>query len=207
MPDQAINLADLHDGLAFGKQLISIAHATDANGAYVNPAGVRSFITEAAVLKMYIAWERYLEQSFLSYLMGFPSTTGLAIASFLAAPTIEHANRVVIGTQKYVDWGNPDIVTRLANLYFPNGAPFVPAVAAITSDLFDLRAVRNAAAHLSTTTSTQLDAVALRRLGHPITNVTVYALVTGADATGGGLTVLDYYESMLTGAAALIAAG
>lgn len=138
--------------------------------------------------------------------MGELSTTGVAITSYLRAPTFEHANLAVIGTQKYVDWGNPDIVMRLASLYFPAGAPYKQALSTVVSDLYDLRAVRNAAAHLSTTTSTQLDSVALRRLGHPVQGITVYTLVTGPDVTGGGVTVLDYYHSMLTGAAALIAA-
>jgi hypothetical protein len=206
MPDQASILGELNGGLAFGNQLIAHAHATDQTGSFLNPPDVRAFITEAAVLKMYICWERYMEQSFLSYLMGELSTTGVAVTSYLSAPTIEHANLAVIGTQKYVDWGNPDIVTRLAALYFPNGFPYKPALSAVSSDLFDLRAVRNAAAHLSTTTSAQLDSVALRRLGHPVNGVTVYDLVTGPDATGGRATVLDYYQAMLTGAAALIAA-
>jgi hypothetical protein len=186
--------------------MIALAHATDANGSYVNGPDVRSFMTEASVLKIYIAWERYVEQSFLSYLMGSPSTTGAAVASYLTAPTSEHANLVLIGTQKYVDWGNPDIVARLATLYFENGGPFKAAMAAVTSDLYDLRAIRNAAAHLSTTTSAQLDGVALRRLGRPIRGVTVYELVTGADTSAIGSTVLEYYEAILTGTAAIIAA-
>lgn len=206
MPDQASVLGELNGGFAFGNHLIARAHATNQAGSFMNPPDVRAFMTEAAVLKIYISWERYVEQSFISYLMGELSTTGVAVTSYLRTPTFEHANRAVIGTQKYVDWGNPDIVTRLASLYFPNGAPYKPALSAIISDLYDLRAVRNAAAHLSTTTSAQLDGVALRRLGHPVNGVTVYDLVTGPDATGGGATVLDYYQSMLTGAAALIAA-
>src|SRR6185295_16126433 len=176
MPDQASVLGELNGSLAFGNQLIALAHATDQAGSFLNPSDVRTFMTEAAVLKMHISWERYVEQSFLSYLMGELSTTGIAVTSYLRVPTIEHANLAVIGTQKYVDWGNPDIVARLASLYFPNGAPYKPALSTVRSDLFDLRAVRNAAAHLSTSTSAQLDSVALRRLGRPVKGVTVYDL-------------------------------
>lgn len=207
MADLAALLANLSSDFDFGRQMIVSAHSVDGTGAYVNPLDVRAFMTEAAVLKMYIAWERYLEQSFLTYLMGSLSTSGRAITSFLAAPSSEHANKVLIGTSKYVDWGNPDIVNRLAGLYFGGGGPYKSGIAAVQSDLFDLRAVRNAAAHLSSSTSAQLDAVGLRRLGHPVKGISVYDLVTGVDASTPGATVLEFYLAILSAAAVLISNG
>ncbi len=164
-------------------------------------------MTEAAVLKIFIAWERYLEQSFLEYLMGAPSTTGTSLTCYLRAPSVDHAKRVLVGTQRYVDWSNPEIVVLLADLYFSGGAPYHVALSSIQSDLFDLRSIRNAAAHLSTTTSHQLDQLALRELGRASTGVSVYDLVTSYDPKTSGKTILQTYIDMLQAAATLISRG
>ncbi len=199
-------LAELTAALAFSNGVIASAHVTDAVGALTQPLAVRSFLTEAAVLRMHIAWERFLEQSFLTYLMGERSLSGATIPTYLTPPSVEHANRVLIGTQKYVDWGNPEIVTRLAELYFPAGAPFKVPLAAIQSHLFDFRAIRNAAAHLSTTTSTQLDGVALRRLKRAVVGIAVYELVTASDPETAGQTILESFIGTFEAAANVIAA-
>jgi hypothetical protein len=204
---QASLLTDLLASFAFADGIIASAHVMDPNGGFVNAADVRAFMTEAAVVKMHVAWEHYLEQSFLEYLMGSPSATGAVIKCFLVPPSIEHARRVLIGTQKYVDWANPDIVTRLAELYFENGGPYKTAIAAVHGDLLDLRAVRNAAAHLSTTTSERLDKVALRRLNRAVIGITVYDLVTAIDPAGAGQTLFATYGDLLAAAANVIAQG
>ena len=140
-------LLDLKSGCAFGVSIIAQAHATDAGGQFLQPAPVRYFMTEAAVVRVHVAWERYLEESFLEYVMGAPSATGKAVTSYLAAPATDHARRVLIGTQRYVDWSNPEIVVRLARLYLGAGEPYSAALSAVQTDLFDLRIIRNAAAH------------------------------------------------------------
>jgi hypothetical protein len=205
MPAQVDVLADLTNALAFAGGIVSTAHIADPSGQFVYPPDTRSFLTEAAVVRVFVAWERFLEQSFLSYVMGFPSVRGTAVTSYLQVPTITHASRVLTGTQKYVDWGNPDIVSRLAELYFPGGSPFKNVVAALQSDLFDLRTIRNAAAHLSTTTSTQLDGVALRRLGKAAIGVSVYDLVTATNPGTPGQTILQMFLDVLQSGASIIA--
>ena len=75
-----------------------------------------------------------------------------------------HAHRILIGTQKYVDWSNPEIIRRLCNLFFDPSNPFDTYIASINTDLFDLKTIRNAAAHLTSTTSQQLDSLATRKL-------------------------------------------
>lgn len=202
---QAGLLADFTRAVEFARKIIVDAHATDGNGQFVHAADVRAFMTEAAVLKIYMAWERYLEQSFLGFLMGVPSTAGVRVTCYLRPTTLEHARRVLIGTQRYVDWSNPQIVKRLAELYFEKGEPYWRTLSSIEVDLFDLRAIRNAAAHLSTSTSDQLDQLALRKLGRATTGVTVYDLVTAPDAHIAGKTVLEGYIEALEAAASLIA--
>lgn len=200
-------LAELEAAFVFAGDIIVDAHATNASGSLVKPRNVRSFMTEAAVLKIFIAWERYLEQSFLEYLMGSPSTTGASLACYLRAPSLDHAKRVLVGTQRYVDWSNPEVVVHLADLYFSGGVPYHVALSSIQGDLFDLRSIRNAAAHLSTTTSQQLDQLALRKLGRASTGASVYDLVTSYDPKTSGKTILQTYIDILQAAVTLISRG
>lgn len=205
MPPLASIVTDLRESFDFVERTIADAHVTDSAGVFIHPLGFRSFIVEAAVVKLFVAWERYLEQSFLSYLMGFPSTRGTVVVKYLTAPTLEHTAKILVGTQKYVDWGNPEILVRLAGLHFEPADPFSVVIPNLLSDLFDLRAIRHAAAHLSTTTSAQLDAVALRRLKRPSVDATVYHLVTAEDPSAAPLTVLQSFRVQLSSAAEAIA--
>lgn len=204
---QANILAELDTALAFAGGIIADAHLADQANQFITPENVRSFMTEAAVLKIFVAWEGYLEQSFLEYLMGSPSTKGAALTCFLSVPSVDHAKQVLIGTQRYVDWSNPDTVLRLANLYLDRGEPYRSVISSIKTDLFDLKTIRNAAAHLSTSTSDQLDKLVLRKLGLASAGVTVYSLVTAADPSAPGKTVLQAYVEKLLAAATLISEG
>ena len=201
---QATLLTGLSTAFAFANGIVVDAHTCDAEGQFTKSPDVRAFMTEAAVLKLFIAWERFLEQSFLNYLMGAPSITGATVTRYLAPTSMHHAHQVLVGTQRYVDWGNPAVVKRLSQLYFDAGHPYETALAAVQSDLSDLRAIRNAAAHLSTSTSDQVDKVALRRLGRPVVGITVYDLVTAAGPHGGD-TILQGYQNLLVATATLIA--
>ena len=200
-------LADFTASCAFGFSVIAQAHSTDATGHFVQTPAMRFFMTEAVVVRLHIAWERYLEESFLGYLMGLPSATGKRVATYLTAPSAEHARRVLVGTQKYVDWGNPEIVVRLANLYLEAGGPYSTALPAVQTDLFDLRVIRNAAAHLSSSATLELGKVALRKLGRAAPGVTTYDLVTAADSHSPGSTILQSLVSVVQATGAVISQG
>lgn len=201
---QAKLLTDLGDAFAFAQGIIIDAHTTDSSGQFTKPANIRAFMTEAAILKAYIAWERYLEQSFLHYLTGTASTSGKTLVCYLKPPSIEHASLILIGTQRYVDWSNPQVVLQLAKLYFHGGEPYQTTISSVYSDLYDLRMIRNAAAHLSTTTSDKLDQVALRKLGRATTGITVYDLVTATSPSDPSKSILQTYIDLLTAAATQI---
>lgn len=203
MPQAAL-LTELGTAFAFTNSIVADAHTVDATGQYTKPQDVRSFMTEAAVLKMYIAWESYLERSFLNYLMGSPSVTGNVVTRYLTAPTMEHASQVLVGTQRFVDWSNPEIVRRLAKLYFPAGVPYEASISGIQTELLDLKAIRNASAHLSTSTSDQVDKVALRRLGTPVIGISVYTLITAIDPHAQNKTLLQSFQDTLAAAATQI---
>jgi hypothetical protein len=155
---------------------------------------------------MFIVWERFLEQSFVRYLMGAPSTTGSQLVKYAQPVDEGHAHRIVIGTLRYFDWSLPEKIRIVAGLFFANGEPFETVLKGVHSELMDLKTLRNAAAHLSTSTSGQLDALGTRLLKQPVSQIDVYdLLLASAPGSTGGATILQGLLDTLDAAAEAIA--
>ncbi len=199
---------DYKNHIAKVDALIAAAHATGPpSGAYVWSPDVRTFITESAFLKMFIAWEQFLETSFVLYMMGHPSGMGNIVPKFVSPTDEGHAHRILVGTRRYVDWSTPDTARKLAGSFFASGEPYETVLTLLSNDLMDLKTIRNAAAHLSSSTTQQLDALGTRKLRRPCVNVAVYDLLIAVnpDPSAGGKTILKTYQEILEAAASLIA--
>jgi hypothetical protein len=193
-------------GVAQVDSYMATAYVADANGVDIFDDAGKDFIVSSAFLKLFIAWEAFVEDIFAKYLIGEPSTDGTAVVKHVTPRDRDHALRILIGTQKYVDWANHEIVKRLANLYLENGEPLRTNLSSINAELADLKTIRNAAAHLSSTTQPQLDALASRVLGSAVTGTTVAKFVTKLHPNDATKTVLQYYQGILDIAAENIAA-
>ena len=69
---------------------------------------------------------------------------------------------MVIGTQRYFDYANPDYVRKLVDMYFEKGYPFEPHLSGAFTEIADMRTLRNASVHVTSTTQTALEALAFR---------------------------------------------
>lgn len=191
----------------FSKYDIFIANAyrKDFNNVYLFSRDYQEFSVIASFLGIYISWETFLEQSFIGYLLGEATISGNQVQRFASPTDCNHANSMLIGTQKYVDWSNPDIVVKLANLYFSDQNPLTLIINSIKSQLLDLKTIRNACAHISSTTSTSLDALATRTFQRPTTNISVPQFILTINPNGNGNdTMLDSYLQYLEAAASNI---
>ncbi|MBL9173477.1 MAG: hypothetical protein JNL10_08090 [Verrucomicrobiales bacterium] len=185
---------------------VARAFTQDSGGAYLLSSQERSFVVDSAFLRIFIAWEGFLEKAFISYLLGNPSSSGKGAVRYVAPTSVQHARDILIGAQKYVDGANPEIVRKLARLYLANGEPIEPVISSLQADLFDLKTVRNAAAHLTSTTGKLLDSLASRRLGRVCTNISVSDFILSRDPTAGaGGSVLDSYIKIMDAGAYNIA--
>jgi hypothetical protein len=93
-------------------------------------------------------------------------------------------------------------------MYFENGYPYEPHLSAIYSELDDLRTMRNSCAHISSTTQTALDSLALGILGRPQSGMNIYSFLTTIHpGSAKGETVHMSYRNKLLVAAELISQG
>lgn len=180
------------------------AHQQDDEGSYIHTEAHRQFVITAAVVSFSIAWESFLENISCSYLMGEPDTEGNTVPCCLRARDEGHASKLLIGTNAYFDWTNPDKIVQLSTLYFNRDNPIKTGVLSVMSDLKDLKTIRNAAAHISASTQQSLNALASRLSGRQITNAIVADVV---NYSKNGKTVWQYFKELLDVAAENIAKG
>ena len=190
------------------ENLIANAHKTDAKGNAILPAIDQSQITVAGFMNMFIAWETFLESSLAALMTGTLTISGNAPTRYVMPPTLDAARDLVIGTNRYFDYANHQNVIKMVRQYFLNGYPYEPHLSGIYSDLQDLRTMRNASAHISSTTQTALDALFLRIFGAPSANLSLYDLLTSIDPrSAAGETVFGTYKSILLVTAGQISRG
>lgn len=202
------SLYKFRSSVAEAQSFVIIAFQQNATGTYILEKFQREFILDSTFLKVFIAWEGFLESCFINYLMGELSINGNVVIRYSQPTSVEHAHKMIIGTQKYFDWADPERVKQLSKLYFVIGNPLDNYISSILSDLKDLKNIRNAAAHLSSTTTAALDAIASRKLRRTVANISVSELMFSLDPTPPATsTIFDTYLSLFDIAAEGIAYG
>jgi hypothetical protein len=195
-------LSEYRANIKKANSYIKLANIQDKKGHYIYSTDAQHFITDVAFLKMFMAWESFLEASFIKYMLGELSATGKVIHRYVFPQDYNHACNILIS----VDWGNPEMVRQMAKRYFKDGDPFETYLKVINSDLFDLRTIRNAAVHLSSSTRWQLDALGTRRLKKNCSNIHVSQLILSiVPESSINQTILDVYQLRLDIAAEGIA--
>ena len=130
---------------------------------------------------------------------------GRVVPCCVRATSLDHAHKLIIGTNKYFDWTNPELVVQLSSLFLEPDNPIKTAIHATNSDLFDLKTIRNAAAHISTTTQQKLDSVASRIYGRQMVNTKVAEVINHVRTDGK--TQWAYLKDLLDVAAENVANG
>lgn len=187
------------------ESFITDAHIQNAAGQYIHSIDYRNFVISAAVVRFSIAWESFLENIYCSFLMGEVDTLGRVVPCCVTAVNYSHAQKLLIGTNRYFDWTNPDLIIQLSTLYLDPDNPIKTAIKSVKSDLLDIKTIRNAAAHISVTTQGKLDALASRVFGSQQTNVVVAKVINFVRTDGK--TLWTYYRELLDVAAENVAKG
>lgn len=188
---------------------ITFAHQKYVSGSYKVSRDLREFISESAFLRIYIAWETFIENCFVDYLLNEPSILNNRPAKWVNPIDRDHAQQIIIGNQRHMDWSNPETIRKISQIFFHQGYVFNAALSAINNDLMDLKTIRNSAAHTSSTTSSKLDGLSTRILNTPCLNYTAYRLLFSVDPRSAvpNTNVLNRYLQIIDVAAEQIANG
>lgn len=203
-------LQDFVAACSSANNFVSRAHTQDARGHFHLTESERELVTVAAFLRLFISWETFLENTFLLYMLGNPTRLGANIRTFVVPNDLEHATSLLLGAQrqKFIDWSTPDTLRNLAPIIFEDGKPFLTAINGCHAQLLDMKTVRNATAHSTSTTKRALNSLASRMLNHSITNITpAEFLLSIQPSSHPSKTIMESYIEVLQLAAQLIAEG
>lgn len=214
MPHTAIEpvIADFIGNL---KQTRGLAHAAHQ---WLDPAlGPRSprfspshryALVELAFLRSCLAWESFLEETFLLYILGKkPRRRKLPRKRYIFPVGQQHARNLLLpegGT--YAEWDKPDKVLTRAKRLLRGGEPFESAISPRRNTLLEMQTIRNAIAHRSQSSQLSFEKLARNMLGTLPPGLTVGSyLDTLLPHSSPPMTQFDSYLDAIEGAAAVIA--
>jgi hypothetical protein len=200
-------LSEFQTAAAQCDSLIANAHMNNSLGVPLFPLIDRQQITTAGFLNLFISWETFLEEALCKLMTGLPTISGSVPTRYVYPPTTELAHSLVVGVNRYFDYSNHDYVRKIASIFFEHGYPFELTLSAISQDLADMKTIRNASAHLTSSTQTPLESLAQRLFSTPQIDITLYDLLTRADPSTPGNTIFSMYKNTLLTAAKMIANG
>jgi hypothetical protein len=165
----------------------------------------RDSMTELAFLRAYLAWEVFLEETFVLYLLGMRAPRGRAPRRYTFPPNRRAAEQWVIPEGRpFAKWDAVAVATR-AERFFYGGGTFTPALRSHQSALDDMKTIRNAVAHESQNAREKFEAFVRVKLAALPPNLTVGAfLLTTVPGSTPTTSFLDLYLDKLELVASLI---
>lgn len=125
----------------------------------------RDAMTELAFLKAFLAWESFLEQSFMLYIIGRKAPGAARPQRYVFPPSLTHAAEWVVPEGRpYATWTDAARISARAERFFHGGRPFAVTLRANQNTLEEARILRNAIAHASSSTQQKFENLARRKL-------------------------------------------
>ena len=135
-------------------------------------------MTELAFLKAFLAWENFLEETFVLYLVGRKPPGAPAPTRYAFPPSYAVASEWVVPEGRhYASWTVAADVSRRAERFFRQGRPFSTTLRANQNALDEARILRNAIAHSSASTQQKFENLVRQKLGSLPANLNVGAFL------------------------------
>lgn len=160
----------------------------------------RFLLYEAIFLRVFRAYENFLEEVFLCYLTGERDMSGNAVTSFLTPTDRYHARKMVASSQSFLDWTSPSVVMERSQIYIDGGDPIRTAVASSQQHLQQAKKIRNHIAHNSQESKTEYTKVVqniLLTLPLQLPSVGEFLMKIPTAGPAKRTEVLDYFMSNL----------
>ncbi|MFZ7134319.1 MAG: hypothetical protein ACOWWR_18385 [Eubacteriales bacterium] len=166
------------------------------NGFQQIPVKQTRTIIELAFLQTMLAWEVFLEDSFIRYICGAETQSGYSPKCYLKPISMEHSFDMLRQDKPYIEWNNASNVLKLAKLYFKDGQPYRDALSPILQDLNRTRIIRNSIAHSSKASRKSLENLARDILGHKPNKLTP-GLLLSLEYPNANNSIFEYYIDIL----------
>ena len=166
----------------------------------INPRR-RDSLTELAFFRVFSAWEAFLEETFILYLLGQQSPRGKKAYRYGFPPSEEAAREWVADGRSYANWTVDQVKSRSKRL-FRDGHPFDPALSSHLNLLEQVKTLRNAIAHDTAKARQKFETLVRNELTVLPPNSTVGSfLLTMKPRTSPPLSFLEFYLDEISKAA------
>lgn len=128
-------------------------------------AAQRDLIIELAFLHGFLAWESFLEESFILHMLGKRPRQGKPPHRYVLPPNRKAALDLCAGGRKYASWEVSSDVASRAEQFFRDGRPYTTPLRASQNALESARKLRNAVAHRSEAAQRAFEGLARAELG------------------------------------------
>ena len=116
-------------------------------------------MTELAYLHAYLAWEVFLEETFVLYMIGKKVPRRAAPQRYALPPSRQHAKDWVAEGRDHAKW-DPSAVASRAQRFFRGGEPYLAVLRGNKNVLDQAKTIRNAIAHESDSAREKFNKVA-----------------------------------------------
>jgi hypothetical protein len=161
----------------------------------------RETVTRLAFLQVFLAWEAFLEESFILYLLGKKPPIGPQPKRLDYRPTTrKQAFRYIVGDRNYADWTKIGDLRDRSKKYFVLGKPFTDAFIGEQINFEEMAVIRNAIAHSSTAAQERFKTlVRSKLLGSCPPNLTIGGfLATSLPGVSPPQSFLEYYVNIMS---------
>jgi hypothetical protein len=123
-------------------------------------------VASLAFLSGFLAWERFLEEAFILYLMGKSAPNGYTPIRHVIPRNRDHANEFCRGDRKFAGWDDVNFVISRSSQFFLDGKPFINPLQSVRNFLDNMKTIRNTIAHQSTESQEKFENLVRRELGY-----------------------------------------
>lgn len=152
-------------------------------------------VINGAFLKLFMAFERFLECSFICYMLGQPGLNGAIVTKYVVPQQEEHALDLLKGTNRHADFTNRDTIIKLSKNFFENSGPYT-VLNGISVAFEEMKKIRNAISHVSLESNDEFLKLARNKLGSLPPNVNT-AIFLNSIVSGTSNTYFFHYKNII----------
>lgn len=152
-------------------------------------------VIDGAFLKLFMAFEKFLECSFICYMIGQAGNNGKTITRYVYPPTEEKAFDMLKGLSRFADFTNRETVIKLANNFFDGGGTYIH-LNGISVAFEEMKKIRNAISHVSIDSERTFLNLARAKLGSLPPNINT-AVFLNTVMSGTTSTFFVYYRDII----------
>lgn len=173
-------------------------NSTVSSNGIVYSSDLHNCVIDGAFLELFMAFEQFLEQSFICYMLGQAGMNGNSFVKYVSPQNEEHAINMLKGISRHTDFTNRDTIVRFASNFFENGGTYI-YLNAISTDFEEMKKIRNAISHISVESKWAFNGLVRNKLGVLPPNVTTSNFLNTI-VPNSTTTFFNYYKDVVINA-------